>query len=815
MFFKLILSLSGALLLSLSLSAQTVLVNDDFESGTLTGWTECTAGHWRGNGTPAINGSFSLKHNLSGIASNSCITRQLATNPAAGTLTWQWNWQNGNWDPSGNNRFLFYLMSDQSDVSGTTHSGYAVGLNLGSTDDRIALYRVDNGGLGLELIKASSSYNVNSNTLYGIRVTRTPAGTFELFIDDDGDFNNLVSIGTATDLTYQTNLPWCGLYFLYTSSRAGLFYMDDVLVTTNAGSTPQISLEVSRDTLREGAEFDLILRSSPAPNNTLSFPLQVSGTALQGWDYPQAPMVVAMIAGDTEARYTFRTVNDNREEGTENIRFMLDGAGLSGFTMADSVAEVAITEGVMAMTYNLLRYTSSSGASTKNADLAPILDYLQPDILGVNELDRASGGLKADSLLNGALNVNGITWYDRARHDNPSFSPVSNMLYFNTHKFGLASQSRIDISGFRPVNVYRLYRKYPGFQAMGDSLILTVLQAHLKAGEQTQDSLDRLTVANAVMSWVNAQGAGNYLLMGDLNLYTDQEAAYQQITQFSNPNVRFFDPINRPGDWSENSAFADIHTQSTRDNSSMGGGSTGGMDDRFDFILVSPGVMNGSDSIQVLPGTYQAVGQDGIRFNQAINSPFNTLVPASIADALWRASDHLPVTVMLDFGFQCQPAISAAFSATQNSALQFTFMNQSSGDSLYYWDFGDGSASFTENPVHNFGANGTYQVCLYVEGDCGWDSTCQFVNAGPLGINGTQEVGPRVAIYPNPAGESVTVRVAGEQAMIRIMDVQGSVLQQVEIMGEQKISLAGMAAGMYWLDISGSGWRAVRKLSKR
>ncbi|MFN0275856.1 MAG: PKD domain-containing protein, partial [Chitinophagales bacterium] len=40
----------------------------------------------------------------------------------------------------------------------------------------------------------------------------------------------------------------------------------------------------------------------------------------------------------------------------------------------------------------------------------------------------------------------------------------------------------------------------------------------------------------------------------------------------------------------------------------------------------------------------------------------------------------------------------------------------------YYWDFGDGSYSFEENPVHEYDYNGVYDVCLYVYGTSGSDS---------------------------------------------------------------------------------------------
>jgi len=46
----------------------------------------------------------------------------------------------------------------------------------------------------------------------------------------------------------------------------------------------------------------------------------------------------------------------------------------------------------------------------------------------------------------------------------------------------------------------------------------------------------------------------------------------------------------------------------------------------------------------------------------------------------------------------------------------YSFNNQSSGDSLYYyWDFGDGDSSEEESPVHTYSGGGNYQVSLFVQ----------------------------------------------------------------------------------------------------
>lgn len=48
-----------------------------------------------------------------------------------------------------------------------------------------------------------------------------------------------------------------------------------------------------------------------------------------------------------------------------------------------------------------------------------------------------------------------------------------------------------------------------------------------------------------------------------------------------------------------------------------------------------------------MPGSYVVCGNDGKHINKAINDPENRMVNPEIADALFKASDHLPVIIDL------------------------------------------------------------------------------------------------------------------------------------------------------------------------
>lgn len=320
------------------------------------------------------------------------------------------------------------------------------------------------------------------------------------------------------------------------------------------------------------------------------------------------------------------------------------------------------------MQYNLLYYGVSTGwcnnsnnnVQDKDQYIRTILAEAKPDILTVNEFGATTALL--ENFLDNNLNVNNINSWKTTPIINQAGSNIINSIFYNSDKVTL-QRHRIVQTYLRDIDAYELYLNTPSLEN-GDTTKFVCIVAHLKAGSSSDDEDKRKIMVENTMRFIkNNYPYDNVMFMGDCNFYSASEPGFQLMTTYSDENARLLDPLgaNASGDWNNNPAFASIHTQSTN-NGSGGCASTGGMDDRFDFIMISNELRFGTKEIRYVQQSYQAFGQDGNRFNGSITSPVNNSIPSEVASALQSNSDHLPVILKL--------ATSEKLSIDQNLAQQ-------------------------------------------------------------------------------------------------------------------------------------------------
>ncbi len=298
------------------------------------------------------------------------------------------------------------------------------------------------------------------------------------------------------------------------------------------------------------------------------------------------------------------------------------------------------------MTYNVLRYGSNNqfcDVSCKDQQLTSIIDYTNPDVLCVQEI--IENDVYATRILNNVLNTGGVERFDRVTMVEQSSSSITNMLFYDKNKLTFDAIDVLNTSP-RSTQIYTFYYNDNDLAA-GDTTFFRIVAVHLKAGNSSSDEAKRLTQVNSIMNFFeNDPSITNAFVMGDFNIYESTEDPYGAMLNPTSSIIGFNDPINTPGDWTS-STFASIHTQSTRTVQESDGGSSGGSDNRFDFILISDVIETGTEGIEYIDGTYTTVGQDGSFYNGTVTS--TSAVPSTVAAALYNMSDHLPVYA--DFAF--------------------------------------------------------------------------------------------------------------------------------------------------------------------
>jgi PKD repeat protein len=88
------------------------------------------------------------------------------------------------------------------------------------------------------------------------------------------------------------------------------------------------------------------------------------------------------------------------------------------------------------------------------------------------------------------------------------------------------------------------------------------------------------------------------------------------------------------------------------------------------------------------------------------------------------------------------------------TALHFIDLSESQGPVSWYWNFGDGTYSNEQNPIHEFPQTGFYQVCLTISGN---DSLCYDTECHQVNVGGQQGCQAQFSFYPDSIAGSHTI----------------------------------------------------------
>ena len=298
---------------------------------------------------------------------------------------------------------------------------------------------------------------------------------------------------------------------------------------------------------------------------------------------------------------------------------------------------------IKTMFYNVLEFPELN--PNRITLLQDILQDYSPDIFMVCELQSQEG---ADVILNVGLNSNGNSNYSAAPYfENQSGGgDLQQALFYRNDMFVLENTEIIN-TPVRDINKYTLLLNTESQDT--NPIRIYAYVTHLKSSQGSANQQLRLSMVEAFVNDTQQLEDDAFVLFaGDFNIYTSTEPAYLEILDQTN-SLAMADPIDTPGSWNNNEDFRAVHTQSTRTSSSgFGGGAGGGLDDRFDFIMVSQNMMT-NPNLLYKADSYKAYGNNGNCYNNNINDincggVYNQI----IRDALYNMSDHLPVVMELE-----------------------------------------------------------------------------------------------------------------------------------------------------------------------
>ena len=205
----------------------------DFESDSLTQWTQYPYGRWEISSTDPLSGEASLWH----AYDHSSDSRDRISFPASFSLasnptTWRCQVRY-DYNPSGGNHWGYLLLADTSaeamHPSGLVN-GYLLGVNYNTSDDLLKIWKLISGS-GYECVTTSFNWQneIDPGTVVGLQVENDGEGNWKVYVDKNGGFDELRLAGSGTDNEY-TDSRHAGFYYQYTSSADQKLWFDDVYI---------------------------------------------------------------------------------------------------------------------------------------------------------------------------------------------------------------------------------------------------------------------------------------------------------------------------------------------------------------------------------------------------------------------------------------------------------------------------------------------------------------------------------------------------------------------------------------------------------
>ncbi|MEZ6244213.1 MAG: GC-type dockerin domain-anchored protein [Phycisphaerales bacterium] len=341
--------------------------------------------------------------------------------------------------------------------------------------------------------------------------------------------------------------------------------------------------------------------------------------------------------------------------------------------IALALSTPALADGLRVASWNITNYSGGRVSEFQTAIYAQFEGRsMSPDVIAIQEMISQAGVNAFLSILNTAPGSPG----DWAAAPFINGNDTDNAFFYRTTRVDFLGVTVVAL-GASPPEQPRDTDRYD-FRPIGydaDAATVAFYSCHMKSGSASADGQRRLLEAQRIRDDAETLPEGwAFMVGGDYNIPSSSQAAYVELVGVqANNDGRFYDPIATPGSWQNNGTCRFVHTQDPT--------GAGGMDDRYDQILVSANLGDGegldylgafgvpySNTTWNDPNhSYRSWGNDGTSFNLGLTVNGNTMVGPDIALALVLSTGgqggHLPVFLDLVVPPRAQATASLDFGA--------------------------------------------------------------------------------------------------------------------------------------------------------
>lgn len=458
----------------------------------------------------------------------------------------------------------------------------------------------------------------------------------------------------------------------------------------------------------------------------------------------------------------------------------------------------------------ILTYNTSDKSGTWSARkpyLHNVISTVDPDIIVAVEINNDN----TDDFLANVLDSS----YSKGDFiANGSYSLNSNCLYYKTSEFESTSFDNTVIPSYLDLTQTTRYRdinKFTITQNGGETIIIYAI--HLISNGSSGTSDMRSAEISYLLTYLhdNASSTDNYIVLGDFNIANADELAYQNLLYYPTGGLDgyFYDSKNNPpttfGSWGQSFWSSSLSYSSTSQYA------------RYDMILMSENVWNGSNGIVYHSGSYTVVGN-----------------PSPTSDEE-TTSDHLPVYATFDFADNATPVELSSFTGIINNGESklkwrtateinnYGFEIQRSSDGIYWTNIGFIPGNGNSNAPKNYSFTDKFipvgKVFYRLKQE---DNNGKFEYSDIVELNNEYSFELKLSQnFPNPFNPVTTIKFqipVKSKATLKIIDMLGREIKTLvdgEVAaGEHKIFFDGsfLSSGIYICQLIANGKLYTKKM---